>query len=66
MNIQDEDNTPMEENDNVLEEMIEEDGIDTTDEDDHDYGTSAFNNDDEDDIDIPILEKSYGPLYQGS
>ena len=66
MNIQAKDNTLMEEDDNVLEDMIEEDGIGVANEDAHDDGTSASNNDDEDGLDIPILEKAYEPLYQGS
>ena len=66
VNIQDEDKTLMEEDDNVLEDMIEEDGIRETDEDAHNDSTSASDNDDEDGIDIPILEKEHEPLYQGS
>ena len=46
--------------------MIEEDGMGAIDQDDHDDGTSTYDNDDEDGIDIPILEKAYEPLYQGS
>ena len=56
----------MEEDDNVPEDMIEEDGIGIGDEDDHDDGTSASNNDDEDGLYIPILEKAHEPLYEGS
>ena len=52
--------------DNVLEDMIEEDGIGIVDQDDHDNGTSTFDNDDEDGLDIPILKKAYKTLYQGS
>ena len=66
VNIQDEDNTPIEEDDNVLEDIIKEDGIGTTDEDDHDDGTSASDNDDEDGLDMPLLEKAHEPLYKGS
>ena len=66
VNIQAEDSTPIEEDDNVLEDMIEEDGIGVVNEDAHDDGTSAFDNDVEDSLDIPILEKAYEPLYQGS
>ena len=40
MNIQDEDNTHMEEDDNVPEDMIEEDGIGVGDEEAHDDGTN--------------------------
>ena len=56
----------MEEDDNVLEDMIEEDGIGVGDEEAHDDGTSPSNNDYEDGLDIPILEKAYKPLYQSS
>ena len=56
----------MEEEDDVLEDMIEEDGIGEGDEEAHDDDTSASNNDDEDDLDIPILEKAHKPLYEGS
>ena len=66
VNIQDEDNTPMEEDDNVPEDMIEQDGIGAGDEEAHDDGTSAFDNDDEDGLDIPLLEKACEPLYEGS
>ena len=48
---------------NVLEDMIEEDSIGTTDQDE---GTSTFDNDDEYVLDIPILEKAHKPLYEGS
>ena len=48
---------------NVLEDMIEEDGIGVADQDDHYDGTSAYDNDDEDNIDIPILDKAHEPLY---
>ena len=54
------------EEDNVPEDMIEEDGIGVGDENSQDDGTSTSDNDDEDVIDIPILEKTYKPLYQGS
>ena len=66
VNIQAEDNTPMEEDDNVPEDMIEEDGIDTANEYSHDDGTSTFDNDDEDGLDIPLLVKAHEPLYEGS
>ena len=66
VNIQAEGNTPMNEDDNVLDDMIEEDGINIVDQGNHDDGTSASSNDDEDGLDIPILEKAYKPLYQGS
>ena len=66
VNIQDEDNTPMEEDDNVLEDMIEEDGIGVGDEEAHNDGSSESDNDDEDGLDIPLLEKAHEPLYKGS
>ena len=66
VNIEDEDNTPMEEDDNVPEDMIEEDGIGVGDEEAHNDGTSESDNDDEDGLDIPLLEKSHEPLYKGS
>ena len=66
MNIQAEDNTPIEEDDNVREDMIKEDHIGTNDEDAHINSTSTFDNDDEDGLDIPLLEKEHEPLYQGS
>ena len=47
----------------MLEDMIEEYGIDITDQDDHDDGTSASDNDDEDGLDIPILEKAHKRIY---
>ena len=49
MNIQGEDNTSMEEDDNVPKDMIEEDGIGAGD----------------DGLDIPLLEKAHKPLYKG-
>ena len=64
--MQAKDRTPMEEDDNVLEDMIEEDGIGLGDQEAHDDGTSTSDNDDEDGLDIPILEKEYKPLQQGS
>ena len=66
VNIQVEDNTPIEEDDNGPENIIEEDAIGAVDEDTHDDGTSTFDNDDEDGLDIPILEKVNKPLYEGS
>ena len=56
----------MEEDDNVPEDMIGEDGIGVANQDDHNDGTSTSDNDDEDGLDIPILEKAYKPLYQCS
>ena len=66
VNIHVEDNTPMEEDDNVPEDMIEEDGIGVGDEEAHNDGTRNFDNDDEDGLDIPLLEKAHKPLYEGS
>ena len=56
----------MEEDDSVSEDMIKEDGIGVANEDTYDDGTSTSNNDDEDGLDIPILEKAHKPLYKGS
>ena len=56
----------MEEDNNVPEAMIKEDGIGEVDTDDHDDGTSESDNDDEDGLDIPLLEKAHEPLYKGS
>ena len=66
VNIKAEDNTPMEEDDNVPEDMIEEDVIGVGDEEAHNDGTSESDNDDEDGLDIPLLEKAHEPLYEGS
>lgn len=82
VNIQAEDNAPMEEDDPIVdhtiedysirvvdkvrEDMIEQDGIGVANQDDNDDGTSMFDNDDEDGSNIPILEKAYETLYQGS
>ena len=56
----------MEEDDNVPEDMIEEDGIGAGDEEAHNDGTSEFDNDDEDGLHIPLLEKAHEPLYEGA
>ena len=56
----------MEEDDNVPEDMIEEDRIGVGDEEAHNDGTSESDNDDEDGLDIPLLEKAHKPLYEGS
>ena len=48
----------MQEDDNVPEDMIEEDGIRAGDEEAQNDGTSESDNDDEDGLDIPLL--SYG------
>ena len=66
MNIQVEDNTSMEEDDNVPEDMIEEDVIGAGDEEAHNDGTRESDNYDEDGLDIPLLEKAHQPLYKGS
>ena len=66
VNIQVEDNTPMEEDDNVPEDMIEEDGIGLGDEEAHNDGTSEYDNNDEVGLDIPLIEKAHEPLYEGS
>ena len=66
VNIQVEDNTPMEEDDNVPEDMIEEDGIGAGDEEAHNDGISESDNDDKDGLDIPLLEKAHEPLYESS
>ena len=55
VNIQAEDNTPM-----------EEDGIGAGDEEAHDDGTSASDNNDEDGLDISLLEKAHKPLCKSS
>lgn len=53
--------------DNVLENRIEEDGTDATNEDDEDHDSCASNDDDKNNLDIPIIEKAHEPLYlQGS
>ena len=63
VNIQAEDSTPMEEDDNVPEDMIEEDGIGAGDEEAHNDGTGESDNNDEDGLDIPTLDdKAYKPL----
>ena len=41
--------------------MIEEDGIGAGDEEAHNDGTSESDNDDEDGLDIPLLEKAHKP-----
>lgn len=60
VNIQDE------EDNNVLEDIIEEDGIGAGDEEAHNDGTSESDNDDEDGLDIPLLEKAHKLLYEVS
>ena len=66
VNIQAEDNTPIEEDDSVPEDMIEENGIGASDVEAHNDGTRKSDNDDEDGLDIPLLEKAHEPLYEGS
>ena len=66
VNIQAEDNTPMEEDDNVPQNMIEEDGIGAGEEEAHNDGTNEFDNDDEDGLHTPLLENAHEPLYEGS
>ena len=66
VNIKAEDNTPMEEEGNVPKDMIEEVGNGVGDEEAHNDGTRKSNNDDEDGLDIPLLEKPHEPLYEGS
>ena len=66
VNIEAKDNNPMEEDDNVPEDMIEEDGIGAGDEEAHNDGTSESDNDDEDGLDIPLLDKAHEPLYECS
>ena len=61
VNIQAKDNTPMEEDDNVPEDIIEEDGIGAGDEEAHNDGTRESNNNDKDGLDIPLLEKAHKP-----
>ena len=55
----------MEEDDNLSEDMIEG-GIGVGYEEAHNDGTNASNNDDEDGLNIPLLEKAHEPLYEGS
>jgi hypothetical protein len=56
VNIEAEDNTPMGEDDNVLEDMIEEDGIGAGDEETHNDGTSEFDS----------LQKLVLPIWQNN
>ena len=63
-NIQGEDNNPMEDDDHVLENTIEDDGINTL---IHDtFSPIVSNHDDDDSLDVPLLEKAYEPLYKDS
>ena len=67
VNIEDEVNDPMEEDDHALENIIEDDGTNTL---IHDTFSGKADHDDRDDFDdvhdLPILEKAYEPLYEGS
>jgi hypothetical protein len=64
VNIQGEDNDPMEDDDHVLENTIEDDGINTL---IHDtFSPSVSDHDDDDSLDVPLLEKVYEPLYKDS
>ena len=63
-NIQGEDNDPMEDDDHAPENTIEDDGINTL---IHDtFSPSVSNDDDDDSLDVPLLEKAYEPLYKDS
>ena len=63
-NIQGEDNDPMEDDDHALENTIEDDGINTL---IHDtFSPSVSDDDDDDSLDVPLLEKAYEPLYKDS
>ena len=64
VNIQGEDNDPMEDDNHVLENTIEDDGINTL---IHDtFSPSVSDHDDDDSLDVPLLEKAYEPLYKDS
>ena len=67
MNIKDKVNDPMEEDDHAPKNIVEDDGIDTL---IHDTFSRRVDYDDQDDFDdvhdLPILEKAYEPLYEGS
>ena len=63
-NIQGEDNDPMEDDNHVPENTIEDDSINTL---IHDtFNQSVSNHDDDDSLDVPLLEKTYEPLYKES
>ena len=64
-NIQGEDNDPMEDDDQYASEnTIEDDGINTL---IHDtFSPSVSDQDDDDSLDVPLLEKAYEPLYKDS
>ena len=64
VNIQGEDNDPMEDDDHTPENTIEDDGINTL---IHDaFSLSVSNHDDDDSLNVPLLEKAYEPLYKDS
>ena len=65
-NIQGEDNDPMEDDDHVLENTIEDDGINTLIHDTFSPSVSNHDDDDDDSLDVPLLEKAYEPLYKDS
>ena len=63
-NIQGEDNDPMEDDDHAPENTIEDDGINTL---IHDtFSPSVSDDDDDDSLDVPLLEKAYEPLHKDS
>ena len=67
VNIEDEVNDPMEEDDHELENIVEDDSTNTL---IHDTFSGVADHDDQDDFDdvhdLPVLEKAYEPLYEGS
>ena len=52
--------------DNVPENRIEEDVTGTIDEDDEDHDNHTSNDDDKENLDIPIIKNAYKPLYEDS
>ena len=65
-NIQGEDNDPMEDDDHAPENTIEDDGINTLIHDTFSPSVSNHDDDDDDSLDVPLLEKAYEPLYKDS
>ena len=67
VNIEDEVNDPMEEDDHAPENTVEDDGTNTL---IHATFSGRADHDDQDDFDdvhdLPVLEKAYEPLYEGS
>ena len=67
MNIKDEVNDPMEEDDHTPENTVEDDGTNTL---IHATFSGRADHDDQDDFDdvhdLPVLDKAYEPLYEGS